>query len=259
MKKLFAIILAVASMLGASAQSGRVLSFDNPDVKIFLPPSGINTGKAIVCCPGGGYSIVAAQHEGYDWAPFFNVQGVALAVVNYRLPGGDREIPMSDVRAAYKLLTDSAAVWGINPNAIGVMGSSAGGHLASAVATHPTPECKPAFQILFYPVASLDSAITHKGTRSGFLGKNNTDENAAIWSAENNINAESPKTLLFHSSDDTCVNPQNSIRLFNALQKAGVPVAMHLYPTGDHGWGFKKDFKYHDIILDEIALWLTSF
>lgn len=259
MKKLLTLFLALTAIFTASAQSGRVLTFSDPDVKIFLPPSGTANGKAIVCCPGGGYSIVAAQHEGYDWAPYFNNLGVALAVVNYRLPGGNREIPMADVRAAYKLLSDSAAVWGINPDAIGVMGSSAGGHLASAVATHPTPDCKPAFQLLFYPVASLDAEITHKGTRNGFLGKDNTDANAALWSAENNINPQSPRTMLIHCSDDNVVHPQNSIRLYSALQRAGVPVTMLMYPTGSHGWGFHRDFKYHDVLLDEIDAWLTSF
>ena len=259
MKRFLTLLLAIAAICGASAQSGRMLTFDNPRVKIFLPPAGTANGKALVCCPGGGSSMVAKGHEGYDWAPFFNELGLAYAVVDYELPHGDRTIPMGDVAATFKILTDSAEIWGIKPDQIGIMGSSAGGHLASAVATHPTPKCSPAFQLLFYPVASLDAEITHKGTRKGFLGENSTDKNARLWSAENNVTATTPRAFIVHCADDKTVHPQNAIRYYSALQSAGVPVTMVLYPTGAHGWGYHKTFKYHDILLDEIATWLNGF
>ena len=114
------------------------------------------TARPVVACPGGGYSHLAVDHEGYGWAPYFNKQGIALIVLKYRLPKGDRTLPFSDAEAAMKIVRDSADVWNLNPNDIGIMGSSAGGHLASTIATHAKPELRPNFQILFYPVITMD-------------------------------------------------------------------------------------------------------
>ena len=119
------------------------------------------TGRAVVACPGGGYSHLAVDHEGYDWAPYFNKQGIALIVLKYRMPNGDRTLPISDAEAAMKIVRDSADVWNLNPRDIGIMGSSAGGHLASTIATHAKPELRPDFQILFYPVITMDKSYTH--------------------------------------------------------------------------------------------------
>lgn len=262
MKRLLAMIFCCAALFGttcAEVTPPRTISFDNPKMKVFLSPAELANGKAIVCCPGGGYYLLATGHEGYDWVPFFNGEGVALAVLEYRMPKGDREIPMDDVRRAFKILTDSAAAWRIDPKQIGIMGSSAGGHLASAIATHPTPACNPAFQLLFYPVASLDKTITHKGTRQGFIGKDGTDDLAAEYSAENKVSASTPRAFIIHCGDDDVVHPQNALRYYSALQAAGVPATLLMYPKGGHGWGIWGPDGKRQPMLDEISSWLKTF
>ena len=134
-----------------------------PSIRVFLP-DGKNTGRAIVMCPGGGYAMLAYGHEGYDFAPYFAQQGIALIVVKYRMPHGNHKVPLADLCEAMRTVKAHALEWGINPDDIGVMGFSAGGHLASTLATHYPQELKPAFQILFYPVISMDTTITHQGS-----------------------------------------------------------------------------------------------
>ncbi|MDE5749387.1 MAG: alpha/beta hydrolase, partial [Duncaniella sp.] len=163
--------VGVASLSTPVAFGSEPIQFTDPDVRVFPAPAEIADGRSVVILPGGGYSHVAINHEGLDWAPFFNSLGITCAVVNYRLPHGDRSIPVGDAEAAIKLLKDSAEVWHLDPSKVGVMGSSAGGHLASTLATHSAPELRPAFQILFYPVISLEEAITNDGTRKGFVGE----------------------------------------------------------------------------------------
>ncbi|MDE6143565.1 MAG: alpha/beta hydrolase, partial [Muribaculaceae bacterium] len=196
------------------------------------------------------------EHEGHQWAPFFNGQGIAVAVLKYRLPNGDRSIPMNDVKTTFRTLRDSAENWKINPADIGIMGSSAGGHLASSIATHTDGVEKPDFQILFYPVVSLDPAITHAGTRTGFLGKSPILGDQEEFSNANVVDAGTPPAIIFHSNDDTAVHPLNAIGYYTALQKAGVPASLHIYPTGGHGWGFRKSFQFHDQVLEELEAWL---
>ncbi|MEE1317857.1 MAG: alpha/beta hydrolase, partial [Prevotella sp.] len=133
---------------------------DNPKdtawVKVFLPEKSKATGRAIVICPGGGYQHLAMEHEGTDWAPVFNNMGIAAIVLHYRMPHGDHRIPIEDAEQAMRLVRHNAKAWGINPNDVGIMGSSAGGHLASTIATHAESDAKPNFQILFYPVITMD-------------------------------------------------------------------------------------------------------
>lgn len=245
--------MVLTAGLTAAAQA-RIVEFESPHMKVFLPP--VSNGKAIVACPGGGYDHLAQNHEGYYWAPFYNNLGFAYAVLEYTLPGGDREIPMGDVREAFRIIADSAGVWKIDRTQIGIMGSSAGGHLASSIATHPTEECKPAFQILFYPVISLDESITHRGTRRGFLGENPSEAEVSEWSSDNRVTADTPRAFIALSSDDNGVKPINSMLYYNALVEAGVPVELHSYPTGGHGWGYRTKFKHHDEMLSQLTQWL---
>lgn len=249
-------IFAIAS--GANAQT-RVIKIANPKMTVFLPPKGLESGKALIALPGGGYSHLAVNHEGFHWAPFFNKEGLAYAVLEYSMPKGDPSIPMKNVEAAFKIMADSAANWGFRPDSIGIMGSSAGGHLASTVATHPTEICQPAFQILFYPVISMNPEITHKGSRKGFLGENPTEELEKSYSSEQQVTASTPRALMLLSSDDKTVVPANSLRYYESLIKAGVPASIHIYPTGGHGWGYRDTFKYHQNVLDEISAWIKSF
>jgi acetyl esterase/lipase len=251
-------ILCVGGMLGASAQS-RVITLDNPKLTVFLPPKGLENGKAVIACPGGGYTHLAKDHEGMHWAPYFNNMGVAYAVLEYSLPYGDKTVPMKDVEKAFKVLTDSAEVWKINSEAIGIMGSSAGGHLASTAATHQTEVCKPAFQILFYPVISMDAEITHKGSRNALLGEKPSQADVDLYSNEKQVTANTPRAFIALCTDDDVVKADNSVRYYTALLHVGVPASMFIYPKGGHGWGFRTHVAFHDIVLDELALWLKSF
>ena len=258
LKRILILLITLPAFTGQCAAQQKFFEIDNPRIKIFLPPKGMENGKAIVACPGGGYEHLAQNHEGYYWAPFFNNMGFAYAVVEYRFPKGDRNIPITDVEKAFQVLKDSAEVWKIQPEKIGIMGSSAGGHLASAIATHPTSAIKPAFQILFYPVISLDPEVTHRGTRREFLGENPSAGLETEWSSDKKVTPDTPPAFIALCSDDKVVKPVNSIRYYTALQQNGVPVEMLVFPTGGHGWGYRSKFKQRDIMLNALSDWLKQ-
>lgn len=215
-------------------------------------------GKTVVILPGGGYSHHAMDHEGFDWVPFFNNIGVNVAILKYKLPEGNSMIPLNDVKKTFEILQSNAVNWNINPQDIGIMGFSAGGHLASTYATHSENETKPAFQILFYPVVSLKESLTHKGSRNSFLGEDQSEERVIFYSNEEQVESNTPPALLFHSNDDGLVVPDNSINYYRALRQNGVPASLHIYPSGEHGWGFRKSFPYHDVMLEEISIWISN-
>ena len=224
----------------------------------FFQATGDNaTGKTVVILPGGGYGGHAIDHEGFDWVPFFNDLGINVAVLKYKLPDGNFEIPLNDVKATIESLQKNAGQYHINPADIGVMGFSAGGHLASAYSTHAEGAVRPAFQILFYPVVSLKSELTHQGSRDSFLGADQSEERVKMFSGEEQVTASTPPAIIFHSHDDDLVVPDNSILYYQALRRAGVPASLHIYPVGGHGWGFRDKFPYHDVMLRELAAWLT--
>lgn len=260
-KCLFSRLLTIVALFVcagfASAQS-RIIELDSPKMRVFLPPGGIANGKALVALPGGGYQHLAMHHEGYQWAPFFNQLGLAYAVLEYTMPAGDPTLPMGDVAAAFKVMTDSAAAWKFHPDSIGIMGSSAGGHLASTMATHPIGACKPAFQLLFYPVITMNPAFTHKGSHENLLGKDPSARLEREFSSELCVDGSTPPALILLSSDDRSVKPLNSLRYYEALQSAGVPASLIIYPTGGHGWGYREKFRYHDNALSEIRTWLKN-
>ena len=260
MKKFITIatVMMLSSMMLAHSR-GRVVTTSNPAMTVYLPAAPASNGRAIIACPGGGYSHLAKDHEGHLWAHFFNNLGIAYAVLEYNMPKGDGRVPVGDVEKAFELLADSASVWKINPDNIGIMGSSAGGPLASTVSTHPTEVMKPAFQVLFYPVISLDSAITHQGTRRGFLGDSPSEAMVKEFSSDCKVSESTPRAFIALSADDRAVVPENSIRYFSALSAHGVPAAMFIYPTGGHGWGYRSNFKYHSQVLEELRAWLDSF
>lgn len=252
------LILGLTTLSNTLFAQSKVVEFESPKMKVFLPPKTTENGKTIVACPGGGYSHLAQNHEGYYWAPYFNNLGFTYAVVEYDLPNGDKNIPMNDIRKAFVILKDSAENWNIKPDKIGIMGSSAGGHLASTLATHPTEECNPAFQILFYPVISLDKDITHSGTRKGFLGDDPTEEEVMEWSSDKKVTPTTSPVFMALCSDDNVVKPINSILYYNSLVENGVPVAMFIYPDQGHGWGYRTNFKHRDQMLQELTAWLKN-
>lgn len=202
---------------------------------------------------------MAVNHEGYDWAPYFNKQGIALIVLKYRMPQGNLALPVRDAEAAMKMARDSAGVWGLNPNDIGIMGFSAGGHLASTIATHAKPEVRPNFQILFYPVITMDKSYTHIGSHDNFLGKEAPAELEAEYSNEKQVTKDTPRAFIVYSDDDKTVPPANGANYYLALNKHKVPSSLHIYPSGGHGWGIRESFLYKNEVLNELSALLRSF
>lgn len=257
------ISLLCALCINVHAQRSFTLK-NSPDGKsellVFLPDTASATEKAVLCCPGGGYSNLCDTYEGTDWVPYYNKLGIALAVLRYRMPHGDRSLPVTDAYHAMKTLRDSATVWNINPHDIGIMGFSAGGHLASTVATQASADIRPDFQILFYPVISMDASKGHKGSSRQFLGSD--IDNAAVireFSSDQNVHsAVTPPAILFMAADDKIVNPYlNGVAYFKALRECGVSASIHIYPTGGHGWQFSDSFPYHAAMLATLTTWLS--
>lgn len=230
-----------------------------PEMRVFLPDSGSATGRMVIACPGGGYSHLSLDNEGYNWAPYFNKLGIAYAVLKYRMPRGNREVPISDAVRAFRLAHEHASQWHINPYDIGIMGFSAGGHLASTIATHTDFDVRPAFQILFYPVISMDAARTHKGSVVGFLGNQRNNQNLIVeFSNEKQIQRHiTPPAIIFLSNDDEAVPPiTNGLAYYSALQTNSVNASLHIFPSGGHGWGYRSTFVWHQQMLDELTAWL---
>ena len=257
---LFVLLVLLLTGLQVSAQSTpKPFDIEQPSLRVFLPAPELATGRAVVACPGGGYSGLAVNHEGYDWAPYFNKQGIALIVLKYRMPKGDRTLPISDAEAAMKMVRDSADVWNLNTNDIGIMGSSAGGHLASTIATHAPEALRPNFQILFYPVITMDKSFTHMGSHDNLLGKDASADLEKEFSNEKQVTKETPRAFIVYSDDDKVVPPANGVNYYLALNKKGVPSVLHIYPTGGHGWGIREDFLYKSEMQNELTSWLRSF
>jgi acetyl esterase/lipase len=230
----------------------------NPTIQVFIPDGNQINRRAVLICPGGGYSMVTSGYEGSDWANYFNGIGIVGVVLKYRLPKGNGKIPVGDAGAALMMLKDSAKVWKINPDDIGIMGFSAGGHLASTVATHASDQLRPRFQILFYPVITMDKSFTHIGSHDNFLGSLANPESEDLYSNEKQVTANTPQAFIAFAADDRIVAPANGIKYFQALTDKGVPAALHIYPTGGHGWDFSKHYKYQKEILLELASWLED-
>jgi len=230
-----------------------------PSIRVFLPDAAKATGRAVVCCPGGGYSHLATGHEGYDWAQFFNERGIALIVLKYRMPHANPDVPISDAKEALRVVRENAQKWHINPKKVGIMGSSAGGHLASTISTHSDTLTAPAFQILFYPVVTFDYQYTHKGSRHGLIGENAPQELVNLYSNELQVTTKTPPAIMLLSDDDGLVVPQNSVNYYLALKKNHVKATMHIYPSGGHGWGCRENFKYHKEMMADLSAWLESF
>ena len=261
MKKLlfFGLMLLATSMQAQTARKFTLNLTDDGKAQMvcFLPET--SSGKAIVGVPGGGYSVLSNNHEGTMASGWLNQQGIAYFVVNYRLPEGDRTKPMNDVMKGMRIVRDSAEVWGINPHDVGIMGFSAGGHLASTVATHATGQAAPDFQILFYPVISMEQGTTHHGSRENLLGKNPKRKLVNEYCNEQHVNKHTPRAFIALAHDDRAVLPINSLNYYEELYGHGVPATLHIYPTGGHGFGILQSFTYHFEMMLELKAWLRSF
>ena len=223
------------------------------EATLTIYPASKPNGQAVIACPGGGYAGIAVTHEGHDMATWFNNQGITYAVLHYRMPYGNHEIPLSDAHQAIRYMRANAATWNIDQ--LGIMGSSAGGHLASTAATHFTPDTRLDFQILFYPVVTM-TELTHKGSKENLLGKQPSEELVKLYSNEMQVNEQTPPAFIMHSSDDKTVPVENSINYYLAMCKHGVSASMHLYPIGGHGWGYGNSFTYKPQWKVELEKWL---
>lgn len=230
---------------------------DKPSLTIYLPEKDKATGAAVVICPGGGYGHLAVDHEGHQIAQWLNSLGVAGFIVKYRHrnsgAGYGHPAPLLDAQRAVRMVRSRAAEWGVDPGHIGILGFSAGGHLASTAGTHfdsgdPNAKdpidrvsCRPDFMVLVYPVISLVEPYAHAGSRRNLLGDDPAEELLENLSNEKQVTPQTPPTFLIHTYEDTAVPAENSIYFYLALRRAKVPAEMHLYQKGQHGFGLGKN------------------
>jgi acetyl esterase/lipase len=233
----------------------RISNVQIPSIEVYLPTKQSATGEAVLIFPGGGYGILAYDWEGTDFAKWLNAHGIAGIVVKYRLPistslTDPKEVPLLDAKRAIRLVRQNAEDWNINPSKVGIMGFSAGGHLAATLSTSfahelllekdaiDTLPARPDFSILVYPVISFRDAAAHSGSRKNLLGDQASSELVDRFSNELQVTTDTPPTFLVHAQDDKGVPLQNSLLYFQALHANGVNAALHIYPTGGHGFAF---------------------
>lgn len=231
----------------------------NPRMQVFLSPKEKANGTAVVICPGGGYKGVAFMHEGTEVAHWFNSMGISAFVLYYRMPNGHSSIPLEDAQTALKIIHKRAKEWNIDKNKIGIMGFSAGGHLASTVGTHFKNKVqRPSFMILGYPVISMKNGITHLGSRKNLMGDNPKEEQVNLYSNEMQVATKTPPTFIVHASDDKAVPIKNSILFYKSLKENKVEVELDSFAVGGHGFGMKRQNSPVDNWLDLLKEWLLK-
>lgn len=237
---------------------------DKPSLTICLPAQGKATGAAVVICPGGGYGNLAVDHEGRQVAEWLNSKGIAGFILKYRHRGTGygHPAPLQDAQRAIRLVRSRAKEWNVDPQRIGILGFSAGGHLASTAGTHfdsgdkgsadavEQVGCRPDFMVLVYPVISFTETYTHRGSRKNLLGESPDKQLVESLSNERQVTSKTPPTFLVHTDEDTGVPAENSVSFFLALRKAKVPAELHVYEKGPHGFGLGKPG-------DAVASWPT--
>lgn len=244
---------------------------DQPTITVFLP-EGVSTNRsAVVVCPGGGYGALAFDHEGIQVARWLNSLGIGAVILRYRYgPSYGHPIPLGDAQRAIRMTRWHADAWGIDPDRIGIMGFSAGGHLASTAGTHfdtgiPDREdeidrvsSRPDFMILIYPVISMLEGVTHEGSRNNLLGGQPGPELVWHLSNEKQVSPDTPPTFLVHTTEDEAVPVENSLRFYRALLEAGVPTEMHIFERGKHGFGLAPGDRVLSTWPGQAALWLET-
>ena len=248
----------------------RISEVTIPSLTVYSPPKGTANGTAVIICPGGGYRILAASHEGSDVAKEFNKMGVTAFVVKYRIPNENAQIdrtiaPLQDAQQAIRMVRKDAIKYGVNPNRIGIMGFSAGGHLAATASTHfaqpvgdnaDQTNVRPDFSILAYPVITMKE-FGHQGSTEQLIGKNPSTELKELYSNETQITKDTPPVFLVHAGDDNAVPVKNSLSYYEACQKNGVSASMLIYPKGGHGFGLNNKTT-KDKWMDSVKNWMDS-
>jgi acetyl esterase/lipase len=232
----------------------RISKVQSPDIAIYFPARRVATGQAVIICPGGGYNYLSYNWEGSDPARWFAVKGITAIVLKYRLPDPASNInptlsPLMDAQRAIRMVRANAGKWNIKKDQIGIMGFSAGGHLASTAGTHfdngkadaadsiERQSSRPDFLLLIYPVISMSKDIMHKGSRNRLIGEKADSSLAKLYSNELQVTKNTPPAFLLHTTDDKTVPVENSILFYQAMRNNNVPVEMHIFPTGGHGYG----------------------
>lgn len=246
-----------------------------PTLEAYLPKKRSATGMSVIICPGGGYQGLAYDWEGTEIAEWFNTKGIAAFVLKYRLPRSrslavGHKAPLQDAQRAMKIVRGNADKWNLSKDKIGVMGFSAGGHLASTLGVHfdkdydnykdelSSVSARPDFMLLIYPVISTTSSYMHQGSRDNLIGLNPTRELVNFYSSELHISTNTPPAFLVHSSDDLVVPSMNSILLYEALQEKEIYSEMHIYPSGGHGYGLAVGQGHIEGWPDRLDEWLSS-
>ncbi len=245
---------------------------DQPSLIRYPAPEDIATGAAVVVCPGGGYNMLAMDHEGHQIAKWLNSFGVSAYILTYRLGrnGYKHPIPMNDGKRAIRTVRAHAKEWGIDPNRIGVLGFSAGGHMASTLGTHfdlgdarasntiDQQSSRPDFMVLLYPVISFTEDYQHKGSRRSLLGDNADAELVASLSNERQVKSDTPPTFLVHTNEDTGVPPENSIYFYLALREKNIPAELHVFERGRHGLGMGSRYSAFSAWPELCEAWLLE-
>lgn len=210
--------------------NNRIINVTDPTITVY--PAAKPNGQAVIMCPGGGYVHLSIDHEGHDMAAWFNNQGITYVVLKYRMPNGHNEVILSDIHQAIRLVREHASKWGVRT--VGVMGASAGGHMASIASTNFDKDTRPDFQVIFYGAMGMTGGAT----------------------TDTMVTPETPQAFLMVSADDRL--SEQSIKYYQALRKNGVSACLHIYPTGGHGWGFKDSFTYKSLWTAELEKWLRE-
>lgn len=234
---------------------------DEAELFIYLPSKkGDQKTPAVLICPGGGYAGVSMKYEGHAFAKWLASQGIAGIVLKYRLPNQHKEVPFDDAEESMRIIRANAERWNINPDKVGISGFSAGGHLAAVLSNRYSNRGEyihPNFTILFYPVISFEE-VTKGGTRTNLLGKDPSSTEIYSFSADRQVTANTPPTIIFVSDNDRSVPSVHSTMYYNALKRNGVPATLYVFPEGDHGWGMIESFKYYDQSLSLLKMWLDK-
>ena len=239
-----------------------VVNVTEPTLTIYTPDKAKATGQAIVVCPGGAYQFEAMDNEGHPVAKWMVEQGITAAVLKYRLPNGHSDIPVSDALVAVAYMRSHAEEFGVNPAEVGIIGFSAGGHLAASASTRFTSEeNRPDFSILVYPVITMGE-FTHIGSRDALLGKGSSEQAQMEYSCENNVSSQTPVTLLVHCNDDQVVPIENTLAYAERLRANKVEHTICIYPDGGHGWGFLEGpgrlEKWRESFYNSLTIWLKN-
>jgi acetyl esterase/lipase len=258
-----------------STEIVRISKVQSPEIAVFLPAKRNATGQAVIICPGGGYAYLSYNWEGTDVAKLLNAKGITAIVLKSRLPNSKSNItpnlsPLMDAKRAMRIVRANADKWGIKKNNIGIMGFSAGGHLASTLATHfddgdknskdsiEQQSSRPDFAVLIYPVISMNPKITHMGSHNNLIGEHADSTLTNLYSNELQVTTQTPPTFLLHATDDGAVPVENSLRFYEALKNNKVPVEMHIFPKGGHGFGLALGKGALEGWTDLLVAWMRA-